>query len=488
MFDPSKINIQFTAEGRTYNVNLYAAEAEDKIRLNVGGKIFTFMGDADIPESARMLFESLNGGVFTSNSDLMARLSGAGNIDGISLTKRIYDIGSGKLLHKDKVDSDSILKLKKEACEKLSKCEATDKEKIGEIITRSRCSTRVIFDIANEIESSGKVELAHAIRKIARPFDLESTIGIISKQLADYYFDPKIGAECEAFVMRKLAEGGYAQFEDPEEFARQVSVDLRLVSHDKHFELMVRSSPPFSTEGEAARNEREAAEQLKGLKESNFGFGKLRNEEGICILEINSMENPERVYEGRKQAQEIATRLMNEIRDSHPSAVVLDVRRNKGGSPLMAELILSYFTPPGLPLSSFAYNKFIPVEEGDRLTFPVKTCRTWSLDRLPEVQRMLEVPVCVLTGPYTFSAGEDLTCHFKGIRRAKLIGQTTGGGANPARCFDVGRQFVLALPITEVHVPYGRNWEGTGIFPDIEIPPTSDALAAAKAFLRSPKS
>ena len=93
---------------------------------------------------------------------------------------------------------------------------------------------------------------------------------------------------------------------------------------------------------------------------------------------------------------------------------------------------------------------------------------------------MIDVPVYVLTSGFTFSAAEEFTYNLKNLKRAKIVGETTGGGAHPV----TSRRFP-SLGIT-VSVPFGRainpitgtNWEGTGVTPDIERP-QEEALRVA---------
>jgi C-terminal processing protease CtpA/Prc len=56
-----------------------------------------------------------------------------------------------------------------------------------------------------------------------------------------------------------------------------------------------------------------------------------------------------------------------------------------------------------------------------------------------------------------------------------LIGETTGGGANPGGLMPLGAGFVAFIPTGRAINPItGTNWEGTGVKPDV---PTSAAAA-----------
>ncbi|RPJ03178.1 MAG: hypothetical protein EHM31_01720, partial [Candidatus Aminicenantes bacterium] len=62
------------------------------------------------------------------------------------------------------------------------------------------------------------------------------------------------------------------------------------------------------------------------------------------------------------------------------------------------------------------------------------------------------------------------------LKRATIIGETTGGGAHPTNAMIVQRDFILRVPFARAINPVSKtNWEGTGVTPDIAVP-------AAEAF------
>jgi hypothetical protein len=90
--------------------------------------------------------------------------------------------------------------------------------------------------------------------------------------------------------------------------------------------------------------------------------------------------------------------------------------------------------------------------------------------------------VFVLTSGRTFSAAEEFTYNLKSMKRATIVGETTGGGAHPVDQHRVqGYPVVMFLPFGRAVNPItGTNWEGTGIEPDVEVP-AAEALAEAHA-------
>ena len=89
-----------------------------------------------------------------------------------------------------------------------------------------------------------------------------------------------------------------------------------------------------------------------------------------------------------------------------------------------------------------------------------------------EGPRLTKSDVYVLTSSNTFSGAEEFTYNLKNLKRATIIGETTGGGAHPVdiRAFR-NLSVVMRLPYGRAINPItGTNWEGTGVKPDIEVP------------------
>ena len=83
-------------------------------------------------------------------------------------------------------------------------------------------------------------------------------------------------------------------------------------------------------------------------------------------------------------------------------------------------------------------------------------------------------PVFVLTSNRTFSAAEEFTYNLKNLKRATIVGETTGGGAHPGGVRRITDHFGIWVPAGRAISPITKtNWEGTGIEPDIKVPAAS---------------
>src|SRR5207248_2347665 len=71
----------------------------------------------------------------------------------------------------------------------------------------------------------------------------------------------------------------------------------------------------------------------------------------------------------------------------------------------------------------------------------------------------------------TFSAAEEFTYNLKNLKRATIIGETTGGGAHPGGGRRLGEHFQMFVPSGRAINPISKtNWEGTGVEPDVKVP------------------
>ncbi|TFG81007.1 MAG: hypothetical protein E4H23_00545 [Chrysiogenales bacterium] len=108
-----------------------------------------------------------------------------------------------------------------------------------------------------------------------------------------------------------------------------------------------------------------------------------------------------------------------------------------------------------------------------------KTEQFWTLPYVPG-SKLAETDLYVLTSRYTFSGAEEFTYNLKNMKRATIVGETTGGGAHPVRMEILNDNFGIGVPFARAVNPISKsNWEGTGIEPDVKVP-AARALAKAR--------
>jgi C-terminal processing protease CtpA/Prc len=100
---------------------------------------------------------------------------------------------------------------------------------------------------------------------------------------------------------------------------------------------------------------------------------------------------------------------------------------------------------------------------------------------------MPDVPLFILTSHHTFSAAEAFAYHLQALKRATIVGEVTGGGANPAEFLTLAHGFTVAIPNGRSINPITKtSWEGVGVKPDVEVPADRALEEALSAISRLP--
>jgi len=94
----------------------------------------------------------------------------------------------------------------------------------------------------------------------------------------------------------------------------------------------------------------------------------------------------------------------------------------------------------------------------------------WTNPSVPG-KKFLDKDVYVLTSTRTFSGAEEFSNNLKTLKRAVIVGETTGGGANPGGNVRLSEHFNAFVPTGRAINPITKtNWEGTGVEPDVKVP------------------
>jgi hypothetical protein len=283
----------------------------------------------------------------------------------------------------------------------------------------------------------------------------------IAAALNETYVFPETARKMEELMRSQLKSGAYDRLGTMDAFTQKLTEDLQSVSHDLHLRVRWNPDPPPGETGGPTPEQREARFAAQ-LRRDNYCFRKVEHLAGnVGYLKLDCFAQAE-------LAGGAAVAAMGFLAGS--DALIFDLRDNGGGSPSMIQLLTSYLMS-GDPthLNSFYIRK------GD------KTEQYWTQAWVPGT-RMTDVPVFVLTSGRTFSAAEEFTYNLKNLKRATLVGETTGGGAHPVDFYQVkGYPVGMSLPFGRAINPIsGTNWEGTGVEPDVKVP-VAEALEVAHA-------
>jgi C-terminal processing protease CtpA/Prc len=285
-------------------------------------------------------------------------------------------------------------------------------------------------------------------------------IDSISKRLNEAYVFPEIAKKMEASLRERVDKKEYDQITSAKTFAETLTRDLQAVSKDKHLRVRYSHEPLPVRQPRREPSAEERDEQRRELNWMNHGFNKVERLRGnIGYIEFRGFFDPE-------LASETLAAAMNFV--SSTDALIFDLRANGGGSPEMVALVCSYlFGPDPVHLNDLYWR------EGNR------TDEFWTRKEVAG-KRYLNKDVYVLTSKRTFSGAEEFTYNLKNLKRATIIGETTGGGAHPGGGFRINEHFNMFVPTGRAISPITKtNWEGTGVKPDIEVP-ADQALVVAR--------
>ena len=278
--------------------------------------------------------------------------------------------------------------------------------------------------------------------------------GVLEKLNTSYVF-PETAKKMETALRERAAKKEYDAITDGGAFARTLTEHLQAVSKDGHLRVFYSATPHLLPTAGTAPRTPDAEEQARRRRigaMTNFGFEKVERLGGnIGYLEVRGFAGPE-------VAGEKAAAAMTFLADT--DALIIDLRRNGGGEPAMVALLCSYLFGPE------------PVHLNDLYFRPTNTTEQFfTLRDVPGKRYGLDKPVYVLTSKRTFSGAEEFTYNLKNLKRATIVGETTGGGAHPGGVEPLNEHFAVFIPSGRAINPITKtNWEGTGVAPDVAVP------------------
>ena len=268
--------------------------------------------------------------------------------------------------------------------------------------------------------------------------------GEVAAAIEREYFDPERGARIAAGLRADAARGEFDGVRDPLELGTALTSALK--PHDRHFNVRWSETAARASEPRPSASMPQPERDNFGIRQvqvlpGNVGYLDLRY---FADFEFNASQPPARA------TIDAALQLL-----AHVDALLIDLRDNGGGSPAMVGYLASAFVEPGRDI----YN-----------TFHSRTGTESEAPAQSHASPRTALPLYVLTSGRTGSAAEAFAYTLKNAKRATVVGEVTGGAANPGRPYRLGEGFSVFVsngsPVSPVT---GGNWEGTGVQPDVEI-------------------
>lgn len=288
----------------------------------------------------------------------------------------------------------------------------------------------------------------------------KAVVDTLADRIDRLYVFPDKARETAKALRKRLAAREYDAITSAREFSDSLTSHVRAVTRDLHLRVNYRHEPvpPMNADGPPPEAEMERM-RAQGRR-TNYGFERVERLPGnVGYLDL-------RQFAGVPEAQATAVAAMNFL--GNVDALIVDLRRNGGGSPEMIATLLTYLTEPG---DRLMFNTFYQREDD-------RTMQFWTNPYVPG-PRLHGKPVYVLTSPRTFSAAEEFSYDIQTHKLGTIVGATTGGGAHPGGMFRVHDHFMVFISTGRAINPVTKtNWEGVGVKPDIEAKP-GEALRVA---------
>ena len=287
--------------------------------------------------------------------------------------------------------------------------------------------------------------------------------GVI-REINQSYIFPALAKRVEAALRQHQQRGDYNAITSAEKFSSTVNDHLQAVTQDKHLRIFYSADamPKEDANRELSAEQRAAqrAEEMANMRSQNFGIERLeRLPFNIGYFALNAFSPAGLAAESLGAAMTVL---------ANTDALIIDLRRNGGGDPATVALLASYFFESRERLNDIYYR------EGDR------TEQMWSSDFVIGTRYGDKKDLYILTSHGTFSAAEDFSYAMKNIKRATVVGETTGGGAHPGDVKRLDEHFAVFVPNGRSISPITKtDWEGTGVTPDLPCN-AGDAMKTAQ--------
>jgi hypothetical protein len=325
-------------------------------------------------------------------------------------------------------------------------------------LTRTPALTALILGISWLAAGAAQAAPQQALPAVARDAAVPATVeprraverlaGLIRAEFYDAARAARIANELTAAA----DAGAFDRLSDPRDLAWELT--RRLSPEDRHFAISW--APP------EAGQQRLLPPPAPDLSRVNQGFVEARVlAGGVGYVKVDQFAPIDSRACPAVAAADAALAFV-----AGAPSLIIDLRDNGGGSPSMVGYLVAQFVAEPERIA----NRFRSRRGPDRLELsPV------ALTHAPRV----DVPLFILVSGRTGSAAEALAYTLQAAGRAVVVGERTGGAANPGsihRTADGFRIFISGG--TPVNPITAANWEGVGVAPDIAVP-QSDALRAA---------
>lgn len=280
----------------------------------------------------------------------------------------------------------------------------------------------------------------------------------LARELELNFVYPEQAKLYSAMLRSNLANGRYDQGSRIE-LARKMTDDLQAVAKDGHLRVQLRG--PEGQRG-AGGPPPGAPPLIQSAKEIA---------PGIAYIRFTA-------FMGTDEEVAAVRRFMADNRNA--KSIIFDLRNHHGGGLAEMDEIFPYLFAAKTPLvvlelprstfdrqgSPFGDGPTLEAAKGERFV------RTTHYALPNDTTSLRDAKVYLLVSNVTGSAGEHFSLAFKSTGRGILIGEATAGANHFGGPEPLNDNFAVWMPVGRTYeIKTGKDWEGTGVAPDIAVDP-----------------
>lgn len=276
----------------------------------------------------------------------------------------------------------------------------------------------------------------------------KAVVDTLCDRVERYYVFPDRAKTVAKAIKKRYNAHEYDRITSAMEFADSLTAHMQAAVPDLHLRTHYRHEPiPVETE-DGPPDPKELRRIQEFGRRMNYGFEKIERLQGnIGYLDL-------RGFSSDPAGQATAVSAMNFL--SNTDALIVDLRRNGGGDPVMIATILTYFVKPDERLH---FNSFYR-RASDELA------QYWTSPYVPG-PRYIGKPIYVLTSNRTGSGAEEFAYDIQTHKLGTVVGAVSAGGANPGGMYRLNENFAAFIATGRAINPVTKtNWEGVGVKPD----------------------
>ena len=319
-------------------------------------------------------------------------------------------------------------------------------------------------------------------------------IDTLADTLAARFVDPASGQRYAQMLRTNLAAGKYEDLGDAKAVAQRLTQDLQAVAADGH--LRVDVAPGTGViRGPGGGGPRRVAGPQDGPRAPSPQASAFAPIDLPSVAETRWIADGVAYLRFNQFAGEPASiaAIHSFVKDyANARAIIIDTRTlSRGGGMAEMDALFPYlfYRETVLVEMAVAGSNGGPAPPGSNTLREVPGPAGMVVRQhvaVPDTgeRRLAKAKVFYLTSKRTRSAGEHFALALQRTHRGTLIGERTAGANHFGGIEPIGAGLAAFIPVGRTYDPdTGKDWEGTGIVPDIEVPADQAldrALALAK--------